>query len=80
MGGYNLVSVLAKSLHQLCMQTGDDVITPTYLRIIQWHVESLVQLLKLRVKGLGGVVGDAILAELDGLGLHADQPKQHDQG
>lgn len=78
-GGYDLVSVLAKSLHQHCTQTGDSALTPTQLRIMQWHVESLVQLLKLKVKGLGGAVGDAILAELDRLGIHTDQPKQQDQ-
>lgn len=74
LGGYDLISMLAKSCHQYCELLGDANVTPANLLIVKWYVESLKRLLDMKVKGLGGPVGEAILAELKKLDVNADQP------
>jgi hypothetical protein len=71
LGGYDLVSILAKSLQQYCERISDPNITPANMAIIKWHIESLRRLLDMKVKGAGGPIGTAILAELSKLGLAA---------
>jgi hypothetical protein len=64
LGGYDLIAMLAKSLHLRCERLGDANATPANMTILKWHIQSMRQLLELRVKGLGGPVGEAIIAEL----------------
>jgi hypothetical protein len=73
LGGYDLVSILAKSLQQYCERIGDSNITTANRAIIKWHIESLRRLLDMKVKGAGGTIGAAILAELSKLGLTPQQ-------
>lgn len=72
LGGYDLISTLAKSLQQCCEQLSINDVPPQNMAIINWHVNSLNQLLSLKVKGLGGEVGEAILAELRKLGISVE--------
>ncbi len=65
LGGYNLVSTLAKSLNSRCELLGDASLTPTNLSIITWHVDSMRQMLTMKIKGMGGAVGQAIITELN---------------
>jgi hypothetical protein len=65
--GYDLVSLLAKSLHVRCEEMLAEQVTPSALKIIAWHAQSIKQLLVLNVKGDGGKVGEAILAEIEKL-------------
>ena len=66
LGGYDLISLLAKSCHQrgeLLSEAG--VLMPATLLVLKWYVESLKRMLAIKVKGMGGgAVGVAILAEL----------------
>ena len=63
-GGYDLVSTIANSLHLRCEILGSESVVPSSLAIIKWHEDTLGSLLKLGVKGSGGQMGDAILQEL----------------
>jgi hypothetical protein len=67
LAGLDLVAALAKSLQILCEKMTASELTPATLQVIEWHVQSIGQLLSLRVKGDGGQVGKAILAEIDKL-------------
>ncbi|MDE2029809.1 MAG: hypothetical protein KGI97_04500, partial [Alphaproteobacteria bacterium] len=67
LAGYDLVSRLAKSLHQRCESLGEAIADPAHVPVVKWHIDSLKQLLALRIKGSGGTVGTQILAELDRL-------------
>jgi hypothetical protein len=78
LGGYDLISLLAKSLNQRCEQIGDSVVAVAQLPVLKWHVESLERLLSLKVKGMGGQVGEAILKELEKLGVKTDQSAAED--
>lgn len=64
LSGYALASRLAKSLQQHAEKTLHDGLTPHALHLLEWHVKSLGQFLKLGLKGDGGPVGKAILQEL----------------
>ncbi|MDD5585881.1 MAG: hypothetical protein PHY92_02855 [Alphaproteobacteria bacterium] len=64
LSGYELVAAVAKSLHLRCEEYGAANLTAANLEMIRWHVESLKRLLPLKVKGLGGPIGEEILAEL----------------
>lgn len=64
MGGYDLASALAKSLHLYCEQTGPDRLSPRNFEIIAWHVASVRTALQQRLKGSAGSAGAAILLEL----------------
>ena len=69
--GYDLVSTLAKSLLLRCEEITAKQITPTTLKIIVWHAESIRRILELNIKGLGGEAGKALLIEIDRLKLAA---------
>jgi hypothetical protein len=69
--GYNLVSALAKSLHMRCEEMTMEQTTPAAIKIIAWHAQSIAQLLALKVKGEGGEIGKAIIAELERIKLSA---------
>ena len=64
LAGYDLVSTLAKSLQFYCEARTDVVLTQKNIDIIQWHVSTIQQILKLKIQGGGGAMGDAIRAEL----------------
>ncbi len=66
-GGYDLVASLAKSLQWRCEQLKDKKPAARDMDIIQWHIESMDQLMKNRVKGKGGAAGADIIAELERL-------------
>ena len=65
LGGYDLISAIAKSLHQRCELLVGKSPTTTSLSLIRWHIDSMGQLLAMKVKGTGGNAGAAIQAELD---------------
>jgi hypothetical protein len=65
-GGYDLIATLAESLQirgETCLGDPDQSV----VRVILWHVQSIAQLLALKVKADGGEVGKAILAEVQKL-------------
>lgn len=63
-GGLELVSTLAGSLQNVCEKIKRSELTPPVLKIIEWHIQSLTKMLTLNVRGDGGQVGKAILAEM----------------
>jgi len=67
LGGYTLVSSLAKSLHKQCELLGGKKPAAKNLELIKWHIESIRQLLSAKVAGDGGAVGASIAAELERL-------------
>jgi hypothetical protein len=72
LAGYDLISTLAKSLNLRCealAAPGAEGGVAVGMPIIKWHVDSINQLLNLKIKGMGGPVGEAILAELAKLGV-----------
>lgn len=73
-GGYTLVSSLAKSLQLHCEKIARKELEAKDLEIIQWHIASMNHMLKAKMKGDGGAVGSAILAELSK--LTGDVPKE----
>lgn len=66
-GGYDLVSALAKSLQLYAEQMQGSRPTPKNLEIIQWHMGSIKALLAGKIKGNGGATGAAIRAEIERL-------------
>ena len=64
--GYQLVSALSKSLYLHCELLKSDLSTRD-LNLIQWHVATIQQLLKGKMKGNGGDLGKVILAEIEKL-------------
>lgn len=64
--GYDLAATLAKSLQFQCQQKKERLASKD-LNLIQWHVDSLGQILQGGVKGDGGEVGKVIMAELERL-------------
>lgn len=64
LGGYDLISTLAKSLQQHCELLEGKKPAPKNLDLIRWHIGSIKLLLAGRVKGNGGGAGTAIMAEL----------------
>ena len=66
-GGYDLVSALAKSLQLYAEQLGDKPLAPKNLQIMQWHMASITDLLTAKMKGDGGPTGDAIRQEIEKL-------------
>ncbi len=69
--GYDLVSTLAKSLLLRCEELSAAQITPSTLKIITWHAQSIKRILELNIKGLGGEAGRALLVEIDRLRVAA---------
>jgi len=67
LAGFDLVAALAKSLQILCEKTSLAELVPATIQIIEWHIQSISQLLTLKVKGNGGEAGKAILAEIEKL-------------
>ncbi|WP_301100324.1 hypothetical protein [Propionivibrio sp.] len=67
MGGYELASALAKSLHLYCEQIGPNMISQRNFEIIAWHATSVRTVLHQRLKGSTGATGAAIMMELDKL-------------
>lgn len=65
LGGYPLASRLAKSLQQHAEKTLREGLSAHALELLDWHVNSLSQFLKLGLKGDGGPTGEAILKELE---------------
>ena len=63
--GYALVAALAKSLHTFCEEMKADQVTSSTRKLIHWHAQSITQLLDAKVKGDGGELGTAILAETE---------------
>lgn len=70
LGDFHLAAALANSLHARCEALGDANMTPTNVAIMKWHIDSLKQILPLRIKGNGGDAGEAILAELKNLAAY----------
>lgn len=66
-GGYDLVSALAKSLQLYAEAIQGKAPSPKNLEIIQWHMGSIKALLAAKVKGDGGQTGAAIRAEIERL-------------
>jgi hypothetical protein len=44
LGGYDLASTIAKSLHTRCVKWGEQSLAPANVDVIKWHIESLKQL------------------------------------
>lgn len=65
LGGYDLVSVIAKSLYLYCEQLDPAQVGEGTLTIILWHAQSMKKLLDQKIQGDGGPIGTAILAELE---------------
>lgn len=61
--GYDLAATLAKSLQLHCEQIKNQLSSKD-LSLIQWHVVSIGQLLRQKIKGDGGKIGQVILEEL----------------
>ena len=66
-GGYDLVSALAKSLQLYAEQLGDKPLGQKNLEIMQWHMASITALLTAKIKGDGGPTGVAIRQEIEKL-------------
>lgn len=65
LGGYTLASDLAKSLQLHAEQALEEGFEDKkVVSILEWHVQSLQQFLKMKVKGNGGATGEAILQEI----------------
>jgi hypothetical protein len=64
LGGYDLVARIAKSLQLFCEQLESGELTAKNRELIIWHIGSINQLLALKTEGLGGALGEEILAEL----------------
>lgn len=64
LGGYELVGKIAKSLQLYCEALDNGELTPRNRQLIIWHIDSLGRLLTLKKEGLGGALGEEILAEL----------------
>ena len=65
--GYDLVWAVAKSLQIFCeIRTGKACTTKDF-EIMRWHISSIKQLFDGKIKGDGGAVGAAILAEIERL-------------
>jgi len=62
---YDLVAALAKSLHFICEETTPAQITPSMLKVIEWHYNSINLLLTAKMAGDGGEIGKDILAEIE---------------
>ena len=67
LGGYDLVSALAKSLHLYCEQVGQSTLSSRNIEIVAWHVSSVRMVLHQRLKGSAGPAGVAIMTELEKL-------------
>lgn len=67
--GYDLIAALAKSLQIRCEEITPEQATPTALKLIDWHVQSIARLLAAKSKGDGGETGKAILAQIEGVKL-----------
>lgn len=67
LGGYDLVASLAKSLQLQAEQVLGKPLASKNVEIIQWHVDSINQLFATKMKGGGGEMGKAIMAELNRL-------------
>lgn len=63
---YNLIASLAKSLFDYSKALMGKV-SEKETAVIEWHVVSISQLLALKIKGDGGEMGKAILAEINRL-------------
>lgn len=63
-GGYTLITALAKSLqhHAECAQK--DGLSAKLMAALKWHIDSMEQFFTLRLKGDGGATGAAIMKEL----------------
>lgn len=64
-GGYDLLSRLAKSLQLYAEQAQEEGLPEKGLMMIGWFIQSLGQVAKLRIKGDGGMTGQAILMEVE---------------
>ena len=67
LAGFDLVAALAKSLQILCEQVTITELATATIQIIEWHMQSIGQLLALKVKGDGGQAGKEILSEIERL-------------
>jgi hypothetical protein len=66
--GYALVASLAKSLHVLCEEMLPVAPSPSQIKVIEWHKNSIDHLLNAKIKGDGGDIGKAIMSEITKLG------------
>ncbi len=64
MARYTLISEVAKSLQLHAEKAVKDGLYAKNYLILDWHVSSLDHLFSLRVKGVGGPTGEAILQEM----------------
>lgn len=73
-GGYDLVATIARSLQLFSekIQADNLPLSDVNRHILEWHVESLKRLFDLKVKGMGGPIGEAILKELKKMGTLGD--------
>jgi len=67
LAGYDLVGSIAKSLNLVCEKLETKDLTPTNIQIILWHIDSLLKIVALKIKGTGGDAGAAIQKELDSI-------------
>ncbi len=67
LAGYELISALAKSLYLYCEAQQGKTFSQKTHDIIEWHITSIHQMVKLNVKGKGGTMGETIMAELEKL-------------
>ena len=63
-GGYTLISNLAKSLQLNAEGAQKEGLTGKTMEVLGWHVHGLDQFMRLRIKGNGGDLGEAIMNEI----------------
>jgi hypothetical protein len=73
LGGYELVALLAASLRHLLQKIGDAA-SPTSRerQLVAWHVESIDEVLRLKIRGMGGKAGEGIRDILKTLGFNTE--------